>query len=641
MTTTVITGSSAILGATGFNSANGGDGLIVTDSGYIVSNGGGVAAELTGGNCVVTVNGIIEGNTTALSVGKWVSQAPDEHGHNRVSVGVSGSLVGGFYGPGLVAYGGANTIDNKGSISGSNGVVVSGADNVVLNSGTISGGVGILGIFDDQPSPTSGGVVSNSGVVSGVYAMQLWGGYSANNSNVVTGSLCGIELNGPDSAIVNSGTISATAGQAIHVSFDGDGVISVKNSGTITTATSGAAISDLSASCQVLNSGLIDGGGATVIALGGGSDFLLNVAGGVVRGGVDMGGDSSADTVTNAGTIFGDISMGAGIDSLENVVNGVIYGDIDLGSNNNADSLLNLGKIYGNVFTGGGNDTVDNTRGFISGTVSLGSGDDSFDGGAEIDRVAGGDGNDSIDLGSGSDHFIVQASLSDGDDVIEGFDGVDTYNAARSTRAVEIDLGTGVAQGVQIGLDLIFDFENAIGGSRNDSLTGTDAANRFDGRAGNDRLNGEDGNDRLIGNTGNDIITGGAGRDVMTGGSLSDSIDTDRFVFRSIIDSGAKAAARDVITDFTDHGSTVAPLSTGADLIDLSAIDANTGVAGNQAFTFNPAVGAAFSGSAGSLVWKQFSGSAVVFGDVDGDGIAEFAIQLNGQHMLSASDFVL
>ena len=127
----------------------------------------------------------------------------------------------------------------------------------------------------------------------------------------------------------------------------------------------------------------------------------------------------------------------------------------------------------------------------------------------------------------------------------------------------------------------------------------------------------------------------------MTGGSLSDSIDTDRFVFRSIIDTGVKAPARDVITDFTDHGSTVAPLSTGADLIDLSAIDANTGVAGNQAFTFNPAVGAAFSGSAGSLVWKQFSGSAVVFGDVDGDGIADFAIQLNGQHMLSASDFVL
>ena len=106
-------------------------------------------------------------------------------------------------------------------------------------------------------------------------------------------------------------------------------------------------------------------------------------------------------------------------------------------------------------------------------------------------------------------------------------------------------------------------------------------------------------------------------------------------------DSGVTAATRDVITDFTDHGSASAPFATGADTIDLHLMDANTTLAGDQAFVFNATAGAAFSGSAGSLIYAQYGSYALISGDANGDKVADFTLQLNGTHKLFASDFVL
>ena len=101
--------------------------------------------------------------------------------------------------------------------------------------------------------------------------------------------------------------------------------------------------------------------------------------------------------------------------------------------------------------------------------------------------------------------------------------------------------------------------ENANGGSARDYLFGNDVSNK---------LNGNGGNDVLDGAKGNDILTGGAGLDE----------------FRV-----SEIGFNDEILDFT----------SGADKIRLTEIDANSGVAGNQAFTF---IGnAAFSDVAGQL----------------------------------------
>ncbi len=66
---------------------------------------------------------------------------------------------------------------------------------------------------------------------------------------------------------------------------------------------------------------------------------------------------------------------------------------------------------------------------------------------------------------------------------------------------------------------------------------------------------------------------------------------------------------------------------------------ANGAIAGDLAFTF---IGtAAFSNVAGQLRYQQFATCAVVSGDTNGDGSADFAIQLNGTHTLLATDFLL
>jgi hypothetical protein len=90
-------------------------------------------------------------------------------------------------------------------------------------------------------------------------------------------------------------------------------------------------------------------------------------------------------------------------------------------------------------------------------------------------------------------------------------------------------------------------------------------------------------------------------------------------MFRSLADSNVTARARDVIMDFEQ----------GLDVIDLSAIDANTGAgaAGDQAFT---SFVDRFTGVAGQLQWDQIGPNVfVVEADVNGDRNADFALQIH------------
>ncbi|MGH6769029.1 MAG: calcium-binding protein [Xanthobacteraceae bacterium] len=170
---------------------------------------------------------------------------------------------------------------------------------------------------------------------------------------------------------------------------------------------------------------------------------------------------------------------------------------------------------------------------------------------------------------------------------------------------------------------------NGLGG--HDRLNGGTGNDKLNGDAGNDRLFGDAGNDTLNGGTGDDVLTGGLGRDFMTGGS-----GHDRFDFNITTEIG-KGATRDVITDFAPR----------IDDIDLSSLDANGSTAGNAAFKFLAAKGAAFSGVKGELRWFQDdrSGTAndktIIEGDINGDKKADFQIQLTGLKVLAAGDFVL
>ena len=139
--------------------------------------------------------------------------------------------------------------------------------------------------------------------------------------------------------------------------------------------------------------------------------------------------------------------------------------------------------------------------------------------------------------------------------------------------------------------------ENANGGSARDYLYGNHVANK---------LNGNGGNDVLDAAQGDDIYTGGAG--------------ADEFRISEI-------GFNDEITDFV----------SGVDKLRLSEIDANAGAAGNQAFTF---IGnAAFSNVAGQLRTYNQGGDNFLAGDVNGDSIADFTINLNATSIVATDIF--
>jgi serralysin len=136
----------------------------------------------------------------------------------------------------------------------------------------------------------------------------------------------------------------------------------------------------------------------------------------------------------------------------------------------------------------------------------------------------------------------------------------------------------------------------------------------------------------LNGGAGNDILVGGLGKDLLVGGA-----GCDLFVFNSTTESGVIAATRDVIADF----------QRGFDKIDLSHIDANSHLAGNQAFTFKGQSNVITPGLEGKLKFYFIDAAGtsndktIVHGDVNGDGCPEFQIELSGLHILTASDFIL
>ncbi|MBR0756673.1 M10 family metallopeptidase C-terminal domain-containing protein [Bradyrhizobium jicamae] len=198
--------------------------------------------------------------------------------------------------------------------------------------------------------------------------------------------------------------------------------------------------------------------------------------------------------------------------------------------------------------------------------------------------------------------------------------GTDTLDCSGYSAAQTIDLHAGAFSSVgglvhNIGIALNTTIENAIGGSGNDTLIANDSGCTLSGGAGNDTLTGGAGADRLIGGTGVDTMTGGGG--------------ADTFVFATG-NSSAVSGQHDKITDFT----------SGVDKIDLSAFDAISSTAAIDSFKFIGAAG--FDGTAGELDYGYNSSTGITMlqGDVNGDKVADFIIDLTGNIVVSASDLV-
>lgn len=211
--------------------------------------------------------------------------------------------------------------------------------------------------------------------------------------------------------------------------------------------------------------------------------------------------------------------------------------------------------------------------------------------------------------GSPSDHDPAVASFTLGavlpTQVVSGTTGDDDLNGGNGDQAL-------------------------YGFAGNDRLRGGAGDDVLFGGQGNDELSGGQGNDRLYGGAGNDVLFGGEGNDLIVGGQgqdrLQGSTGADRFVFEDTAES--LLSAPDAIVDFA---------RAQGDIIDLSDMDANTLAVGDQAFT----LASRFTGVAGELVITRSGRIFSVQGDVDGDGIADFLIQVTSTGALGAQDFAL
>ncbi|MGO4123690.1 calcium-binding protein [Inquilinus sp. YAF38] len=443
------------------------------------------------------------------------------------------------------------------------------------------------------------------------------------------------------------------------------------------------------------------GAGADVLIGGVGSDTIVyDGPAGVTVNLTTLtasGGDAEGDTIGNdieniQGTAsFGDVLTGSAVD---NVLSGDGGNDVldGMGGSDTLDGGWGNDRLRGGagvdaLYGGTGIDTAGYDGSAVGVSVSLLTGignggdaqgdtldgvenlsgsqaNDNLAGNAGANTLQGGDGNDVLRGGAGADR-------------LDGGAGTDTASYHESTAGVTVDLAAGTGSGGNAQGDTLTGIENLTGSNQgNDSLSGNVGANTLAGWGGDDMLRGGAGADRLDGGAGVDTasyyagtigvtvnlatgigaggdaqgdilvsienVTGSTGADQITGSALANVLNgwagqdvltggagADRFVLTAVSHSAVGAADR--ITDFS---------RAQGDKIDLSAIDANTAVAGDQAFTFIG--GGAFTHQAGQLRAAATSpGVITIAGDLNGDGVSDFHIQLTGAFALQASDFVL
>ncbi|APO79620.1 alginate lyase/serralysin-like metalloprotease domain-containing protein (plasmid) [Rhizobium etli 8C-3] len=333
-------------------------------------------------------------------------------------------------------------------------------------------------------------------------------------------------------------------------------------------------------------------------------------------------------------------------------------------SNYSADST---GTIGDDVLTGGEfSDVIYGYGG--DDVVRAGAGDDRIVGGSGADKLLGQDGADRVSAGAGDD-IVYGGNGNDtidggaGNDTLKGETGANTVTGGDGDDTVYGGAGTDDLSG-DAGADTIVAGEgddSLNGGADNDRLYGGEGADRLYGQDGDDMLVGQGGADRLVGANGNDMLygysdsdklygdagadklVGGEGDDTLYGGAGDDRLygdegadnlyggtGADTFVFISLDPSTLTSTGRDDIYQFSP---------AEYDTINLSSIDANATINGGQAFNFIGTT--AFSDQGCELRYVNTGSETYVYGDVNGDGAADFSIHVDGVVQLQSSDFIL
>ncbi len=168
-------------------------------------------------------------------------------------------------------------------------------------------------------------------------------------------------------------------------------------------------------------------------------------------------------------------------------------------------SITNASSME-NVVGGEGNDIL--TGNAANNNLTGNGGNDTLTGNNGNDTLTGGAGNDTLQGNANDDTYVFNAGLAgQGLDTVSDSGGTDTLDfSATSGLGITFTLGSTAIQTValaaptnlRVQLNSAAAFENVIGGSGNDTLTGNNLVNTFTGNAGSDTINGSvTGNDRL------------------------------------------------------------------------------------------------------------------------------------------------
>ncbi|HEU0099172.1 MAG TPA: M10 family metallopeptidase C-terminal domain-containing protein [Allosphingosinicella sp.] len=385
---------------------------------------------------------------------------------------------------------------------------------------------------------------------------------------------------------------------------------------------------------------LQDGGNDTVLA-GAGSDNLFFI--GALTSADVVNGGSGIDTLVLQGA-YGSLVLTSNVTEIENISL--------LAGSNTAFGEPGANRYDYGITTHDSNFAA-GVQARINGTALLAGEDFTFDGSAETDAsfvVYGGKGVDTLTGGLSNDIFLFGEERFASGDTVNGGAGYDgmflrgnytiDFNApgytGLFTNIENLTLTSATDERYARGGGTEFDYNLTLSNAivkPGETLTVSgallmasetmilDASQEADGFL---RLFGGKADDTLKGGGQADLLLGNLGADMLTGNGGADT-----FRFDSTADS--TSGSLDRITDFTP----------GTDKIDLSRIDANSAVAGDQAFSW---IGSnAFSGSAGQLRAYEQDGSWFVEGDVNGDGVADLviALTLKGPTPLGPGDFVL
>ncbi|MBE2320592.1 lytic murein transglycosylase [Solirubrobacter sp. CPCC 204708] len=233
--------------------------------------------------------------------------------------------------------------------------------------------------------------------------------------------------------------------------------------------------------------------------------------------------------------------------------------------------------------------------------VELGDGDDTFTTSVTVPVTVGdGAGRDLVTGGGGADVFLAGA----GNDTYAGGAGTDRVDFSARVAGVVVDLAAGSGEG-----DTFNGVEDLVGGSGNDDLTGTGAANALDGGLGDDVLDGAGGAD---------VLEGGAGTDTADYGSRTSGVTVDA---DGVNDDGA-SGERDDVRPSVERlvGGSAGDTLTGAVLAGNGGNDRLTGTHGDDALTGGSGDDI-LTGAAGRDTLDAGDGNDTVYGGDDADAI--------------------